>query len=131
VEVAPPGLVRVSSLSVRNAVLHDLTAVDDDDDAIRYQIQKHDQTIRQRLNPCVSTTLPFFCISIVQAYQLQHINFDYLTFFLLIKVLNLFLNPLAVNNFKSNTNLIKLSFKIFYLSLQLLKLNLFQFTKFT
>lgn len=37
VEVAPPpvarrGLVRVSSLRVRNAVLHDLTAADGDDD---------------------------------------------------------------------------------------------------
>lgn len=36
--VAPAPLARVSSLIVRNAVLHDLTAaVDDDDDAIRYR----------------------------------------------------------------------------------------------
>jgi hypothetical protein len=48
--VAPAPLARVSSLSVRNAVLHDLTAADDDDDdAIRYR-SKNNPAIRKSLN---------------------------------------------------------------------------------
>ena len=74
-EEAPPlawglWLVRVSSLSVRNAVLHDLTAVVDEEDAIRYQI---DQTIPLSTST-TTTTNPWFwwwpCVVVSLIYLL-------------------------------------------------------------